>query len=262
MPDPCRDASAPGLCRLFSPRHEVAEGGWRAEKRKAIMVRVRRRAGASRRAIAAFVRVTGPRFRLRSTAKQRSCLRSSASSWQGTIVSPGGAPVPAREPVLRDRRAGAAPTAPGIAQCPPQSLRDASCEPTKIARHEVSTKCVRPASRRLAKRPFSGRGGSMIEAVWRAGISFVPGTATAGFADLSTQGFTKGAPQAAGSRTKTATDMVLHTKRALVTKVPSLPVSLRSEGSKRGSAAPGGGRPIGMSGVRSVHVCPPCGAAV
>ena len=56
------------------------------------------------------MRVTGPRFRLRSTAKQRSCLRSSASSWQEALVPPGGAPVPARVPGLRTRPAGAAPT--------------------------------------------------------------------------------------------------------------------------------------------------------
>ena len=56
-----------------------------------------------------------------------------------------------------------------------------------------------------------------------------------------------------------------HSKLAPVTKVPSLPVSLGSEGSKRGSAAPGGGRPVGMSGVRSSMSVPPvasqsCGA--
>ena len=39
----------------------------------------------------------------------------------------------------------------------------------------------------------------------------------------------------------------------LATKVPCLPVSLSPlRESKRGSAAPGGGRPVGMSGVRSV----------
>jgi len=50
------------------------------------------RAGASRRAMSGVYAITGPRFRKRSAATPRSCLRSSASSWQEALVPPTGGP--------------------------------------------------------------------------------------------------------------------------------------------------------------------------
>ena len=77
----------------------------------------------------------GPRFSLRP---DRLPPQTSASSWQGLIVVPGGAPMPPECPLAR-RPAGAAP---------------------------------RPANAYASrKRPSEGRGGSIVSEVWRAGIS-------------------------------------------------------------------------------------------
>ena len=71
--------------------------GWRAEKRKP-MARALRHAGASRRAMSGDCG-TGPRFPVRESRSSRpkagsATPKSSASSWQGLLVVPGGAPMP------------------------------------------------------------------------------------------------------------------------------------------------------------------------
>ena len=95
-----------GSCRL---RHAdgLSEGGWRAEKRKILMAPMRcEHAGASRRAN-------------RGVFRQRALLSSgpsrinaptepSASSWQGLLVVPEGAPLPPGC-LVATRPAGAAP---------------------------------------------------------------------------------------------------------------------------------------------------------
>ena len=82
---------------IFSPVG-TSEGGWRAEKRKPLwFASIAGRAGTFRRANRGVLSVTGPRFRLRSKPsafRLELRNRSSASSWQGTIVSPGGVPAP------------------------------------------------------------------------------------------------------------------------------------------------------------------------
>jgi hypothetical protein len=73
----------------FSVR--AVSGGWRAEKRKILMARALRHADASRRANR-DVCGNGPRFSSRVGNDFR--LDTSASSWQGLLVVPGGAPMP------------------------------------------------------------------------------------------------------------------------------------------------------------------------
>ena len=81
------------------------EGGWRAEKRKVLMARALRHAGASRRANRDVCGI-GPRFSSRVGNDFR--LDTSASSWQGTPSGPGGSPDAARV-LVATRPAGAAP---------------------------------------------------------------------------------------------------------------------------------------------------------
>src|SRR6185437_758484 len=93
---------------------------------KSFMARALRHAGASRRANHG-VSANGPCFRP-VRAQRIAPTDPSASSWQGLLVAPEGAPMPP-ECLLARRPAGAAP---------------------------------RPASRRLMKRPLTGRGAGMI----------------------------------------------------------------------------------------------------
>ena len=81
------------------------------------------------------VAATGPAF-VRSVAHRIAPTDPSASSWQGLLVAPEGAPMPP-ECLVATRPAGAAP---------------------------------RPASRRLMNTPLAGRGGCIISEVWEAGI--------------------------------------------------------------------------------------------
>ena len=78
---------------------------------------------------------TGPAF-VRSVAQRHAPTDPSASSWQGLLVAPEGAPMPP-ECLVATRPAGAAP---------------------------------RPASRRLMIAPLSGRGGCIYSEVREAGI--------------------------------------------------------------------------------------------
>jgi len=71
--------------------------GRRAQRRNRNGRTLLPRCGASRRAVTASLTASGPRFR-RSLAR----LASSASSWRGVLVPPGGAPAPPeRVPLLR-----------------------------------------------------------------------------------------------------------------------------------------------------------------
>jgi hypothetical protein len=114
------------------PEERELEGRWRAKKRKTYGVRIRcrtRRAplGAPQAAISS----TGPRFPLPAMAGQ------SASSWQGLIVVPGGAPMPP--------------------ECGCCVIRPRAPRPV-------------PLLQRLAKAPFVGRGGASVSEVRSAGI--------------------------------------------------------------------------------------------
>ena len=109
-------------------------GGWRAEKRKP-MARIRRCAGASRRANRGGYD-TGPRF---SLYRRVVAAHLSASFWRGFLVTPGGG-------------SGAA--------------RRTRCERGPQAPHPV------PLTQRLARTPLSGRGDAMIRQVLRGGDKF------------------------------------------------------------------------------------------
>jgi len=79
------------------------EGGWRAEKRKILMARALRHAGAFRRANHGGCG-TGPCFRpVRRAANAPT--DPSASSWQGLLVVPEGAPLPPECLVATDTQA-------------------------------------------------------------------------------------------------------------------------------------------------------------
>jgi hypothetical protein len=112
-------------------------GGWRAEKRKSYSSASV--AGCGGRLSARQSR----RFRHRAplsgfTGGRSNAPPSSASSWQGLVVVPGGAPAP---PECR------------------------SCEIDPQAPH------LFPPTRASRQRPSSGRGACKISANWRAGIS-------------------------------------------------------------------------------------------
>ena len=96
MRTPCRDAYAPGV-----------REGWRAEKRKILMARALRHAGAFRRANHGVFRQRP----LLSSGPSRSNTPTdpSASSWPGLLVAPEGAPTPP-ECLVATRPAGAAPS--------------------------------------------------------------------------------------------------------------------------------------------------------
>src|SRR4029078_4701658 len=135
-------------------------GGWRAEKRKILMARALRHAGAFRRANkrSSSEAIAHQKKRDRSLPKRACSFASvfrhwallssgpsrkriaptepSASSWQGLLVAPEGAPMPP-ECLVATRPAGAAP---------------------------------RPASRRLMKRPLEGRGGWIVSEVRQSGV--------------------------------------------------------------------------------------------
>ena len=110
------------------------EGGWRAEKRKSLWL-VPCGTRAPRGAPITAFSGTGPCFRPVRRASHAP-TEPSASSWQGLLVVPEGAPLPP-ECLVATRPAGAAP---------------------------------RPASRRLMIAPLSGRGGCSISEVWRRGL--------------------------------------------------------------------------------------------
>src|SRR6185312_2143589 len=96
MRSPCRDASQrPGY-----------EGGWRAEKRKILMAR----ALSARGRLAARQSRTSPAagLALVRSARANASAEPSASSWQGLLVAPGGAPLPPGC-LVATRPAGAAP---------------------------------------------------------------------------------------------------------------------------------------------------------
>ena len=102
---PCRGAfAASGSCQRAVPSAFRPEGGWRAEKRKSYGVRVRAPRGAP---ITAFSG-NGPCFRpVRRTSNAPT--DPSASSWQGLVVAPEGAPMPPGC-LVATRPAGAAPS--------------------------------------------------------------------------------------------------------------------------------------------------------
>jgi len=94
---PCRDASKrPGFDEL-APQMR----GWRAERRKPMVSCLAARGRLSARQ-SQRLRNTGPRFPLPAMAGR------SASSWQGLLMVPGGAPMPP-ECLVATRPAGAAP---------------------------------------------------------------------------------------------------------------------------------------------------------
>src|SRR6185312_4232565 len=128
----CEEIDLDPSRRAFGPPQD--EGGWRAEKRKILMARALRHAGDFRRANHG-VAAPGPAF-VRSVAQRIAPTEPSASSWQGLLVAPEGAPMPP-ECLVATRPAGAAP---------------------------------RPASRRLMKRPLEGRGAYSLSEVRQAGI--------------------------------------------------------------------------------------------
>jgi hypothetical protein len=129
--------------------------GWRAEKRKPVAPHpLPDTAGASRRAMSGDFIDAGPRCRplprwgssLRDLADERGdsqrlvwTLRSSASSWQGLIMDPGGAPAP-----------------PGCRL---------HVKPAR--RRRTSPRITTPR-----EAPLADEVGSRIEEVWSAGISW------------------------------------------------------------------------------------------
>ena len=120
MRSPCRDASCVRSMGGGAPKGAVHCG---------VRLRCRRRQAPSGAPSAAFLQHRAP-LRLPAMAGR------SASSWQGLLVVPGGAPMPP-ECLVATRPAGAAP---------------------------------RPASRRLMIAPLSGRGGCIVSEIPRAGI--------------------------------------------------------------------------------------------
>ncbi len=90
------------LCQRAGPRTDFIRRGWRAEKRKPVGSCLRH-AGASRRATRGDLQHRAP-----LSVAGRSAAGQSASSWQGLIVVPGGAPMPP-ECRIAIRPAGAAP---------------------------------------------------------------------------------------------------------------------------------------------------------
>jgi len=145
----CRDAiPAPGVCSPLAARQRVMA------RRTARSIRlgdtpVSGRAGTFRRAMAAVDTAPGRAFRCRRESDASSGPKSlatfrndaagrSASSWQGLIVVPGGAPAP------------------------PECL---------IANQTRERRASSRLTERLAKRPLSGRDGGSISEFWGAGIT-------------------------------------------------------------------------------------------
>jgi hypothetical protein len=140
----CRDAGKrPGFADLT---RRIRRGGWRAEKRKSMCGahpwQDARRLSARHGDVYATSRAAlSPEIR---------CPRSSASSWQGPLVVPGGAPAPPECRLCVSRPAGAAP---------------------------------RPASRRLMRTPLKRTrwmqdrcgfgGGGLFSAFWDLGSALV-----------------------------------------------------------------------------------------
>ena len=126
MHHPCRGADGRPAYD-FSPHQDMR--GWRAEKRKPMVSCLAARGRLSARQLRRFPE-SGPAFRLghRAQIGRRPVAqkpKSSASSWQGLLVVPGGAPMPPEYLTCVAKPAGAAP---------------------------------RPASRRLMNAPLRGRG--------------------------------------------------------------------------------------------------------
>jgi hypothetical protein len=143
-------------------------------------------AGTFRRAMAVFVRLTGPRFRLRSVASGRQ-----PAPGRDSIVVPGGAPArrpkairyvsvksvgygpqggAARVTGMRTRPAG---TAPADVRNYPTPATGVTARRTHTKLRGASARFV-PHSRRLAKRPLSGRGGCRINVVLWVGDKILP----------------------------------------------------------------------------------------
>ncbi len=89
----------------------------------------------------------GPRF------QQRAFALPSASSWQEAVVPPGGAPTPPECALCVSTPAGAAPA----------KARNCRAPATEGARLFSGASPIRPASRRLMKRPSDGRGADYID---------------------------------------------------------------------------------------------------
>ena len=108
MHHPCRGADGRPAYD-FSPHQDMR--GWRAEKRKPMVSCLAARGRLSARQQQRFPE-SGPAFRFGHCAQvgQRPIapVQMSASSWQGLLMVPGGAPMPP-ECLVATRPAGAAP---------------------------------------------------------------------------------------------------------------------------------------------------------
>ena len=162
LPDRGRDVyEFQGLDHASSGRKRIAaalprpafEGGWRAEKRKILMARALRHAGALRRANRGGFG-TGPCFRpVRRAANAPT--DPSASSWQGLLVAPEGAPLPPECLVARGPRRRPLPPSQRLARAPlrrtrcVQSMRSSGggdCGGTTLPRGKGEGHLVRRAS--------------------------------------------------------------------------------------------------------------------
>jgi hypothetical protein len=109
-----REGMKEGTPKFLAGREPARQkGGWRAEKRKSygscLAARGRLSARQSRTSPA-----TGPRFPVRESRSSRpkagsAIPKSSASSWQGLLVVPGGVPMPPECSCCVHEPAGAAP---------------------------------------------------------------------------------------------------------------------------------------------------------